>query len=87
MADLITTTLAWQRIDPADPSTLPDSDITVLMWVEDEDGEGDWYAGWYDQAEGCWMDSTAMPVLDTVTHWAHPCAPVQAEPATAALEG
>lgn len=54
---------------------LPDDSETALMWVED-DGAGEWFAGWYDSVSGHWLDAASgATVAGTVTHWATPAGP------------
>ncbi len=53
---------------------LPDSDITVRMWVEQDDGEREWLSGWLDG--NVWRDcSSALPVVGSVRYWAEPSGP------------
>lgn len=59
-------------------TSLPDADITVLMWVQyPDDGisrEHDWASGWWDGE--VWRDAgSAMIVIGKVTHWAEPNGP------------
>lgn len=55
--------------------TLPDADITVLMWLIDPDDSADnWFSGWWDGAT--WHDAShGGEVYGTVTHWAEPSGP------------
>ena len=41
-------TLTWT----ATASTMPDSDLTVLMWVRCADGAEDWASGWWSAQNG-----------------------------------
>ena len=53
-------------------AALPDSDVTVLIWLDSDD----WYAGWYDDNKSCWIDASTGGTVDgRVTHFAHPEGP------------
>lgn len=54
----MTETLIWRSV-----AHLPDSDTTVLCWL---DG-GEWYAGYYDGKK--WYDCTGVRMVDVVA-WA-----------------
>ena len=63
-------TLSWT----ATASTMPDSDLTVLMWVRCADGAEDWASGWWDGE--AWRDAASGGVVaGEVTHWAEPEGP------------
>jgi hypothetical protein len=62
-------TLHWHRAS----DTLPDADMTVLMWVVDDDG-ADWFSGWWSGE--AWHDAAhGGIVMGAVTHWAEPEGP------------
>ena len=64
--------LAWTKT----ADTMPDSDMTVLMWVRYGDGAEDWVAGWRDEEE--WRDAATGGVVDgDVTHWCDPQGPAK----------
>jgi hypothetical protein len=48
----------------------PDSDITVLCWLEPG---GEWFSGWWGEDE--WFDAATGAPMDGVTHWAEPEGP------------
>ena len=51
---------------------LPDCDTTVICWL----ASGEWYAGWWDDEAGAWMDAaTGGAMGGVVTHWAAPEGP------------
>ncbi len=55
-------------------STPPDADLTVLAWVQYEDGTADWCSAWLD-ADG-WHDCASGGLIaGTVTRWAQPEGP------------
>ena len=63
----MTETLTWH---PA--SRKPDSDTTVLCWLD----TGDWIAGWWDAEINDWRDCTSGGLVsETVTAWAKPQGP------------
>ena len=58
---------------PAKPTSMPDADISVLMWVVDGN-ESDWSGGWWDGE--AWRDNASGGVVaGQVTHWAQPEGP------------
>lgn len=64
--------LEWQDALTAKP----DADATVLMWIVDCEGHGQWESGWWT-GEGerwCFCESGG-DVEETVTHWALPEGP------------
>lgn len=65
----MTEVLTWHQVADA----MPDSDITVLMWIVYEDGDTDWCAGWWDSE--VWRDSGGAPVFGEVTAWCEPQGP------------
>lgn len=71
---MATELLAWHPT----AERMPDNSETVLMWVED-DGVGEWFAGWYDSrpiSYGGWIDAASgATVAGAVTHWARPAGP------------
>jgi hypothetical protein len=69
---MIVTATALQWHPTAD--TLPDADITVLMWVHYGDGTADWAAGWLD-GDGWHCAASGGLVAGEVTHWAQPEGP------------
>ena len=64
-----TETLTWHQVADA----MPDSDITVLLWVLYEDGDTEWASGWWDGE--VWRDSTGAPVFGEVMAWSEPNGP------------
>jgi hypothetical protein len=63
----MTETLTWIPV-----ATKPDSDITVLLWLEESQ---EWLSGWWDDLDGCWYDAASIAavegaVVEGVTHWA-----------------
>lgn len=58
--------LTWHPV----AERLPDSDITVLCWLEPG---GKWYSGWLDGQT--WYDAATGAEMDGVTAWAEPCGP------------
>lgn len=53
---------------------MPDSDMTVLMWLVHDDGTSDWWPGWWDGK--AWRDAgSGGEIDDSVTHWAKPGGP------------
>lgn len=61
--------LAWHLCT----DTMPDAELTVLMWHTDDIGP-DWSTGWWDGADWRYAE-TGGEVCGTVTHWAEPCGP------------
>lgn len=53
--------------------SMPDAEVTVLLWLRYADGSTDWCSGFFDGE--AWCDCTAMPVSCEVTHWAQPEGP------------
>lgn len=53
---------------------MPDSDLTVLLWVVYDDGTADWCPGWWDGE--AWRDATSGGQINaSVTHWSNPGGP------------
>lgn len=61
--------LQWRASDVS----LPDADITVLMWVV-TGNESDWCGGWWDGQDWHGCDHGGV-VAGAVTHWAEPEGP------------
>lgn len=58
--------LSWM---PDAPASMPDAEITVLLWVRDRMGGEDWCAGWWDGQD--WRDCSSGGVVDgQVLRWA-----------------
>ncbi len=57
-------------------STPPDADQTVLLWVQYQDGEADWTAGWMD-ADGWRLCESGGLCSGTVWYWADVGGPAQ----------
>lgn len=55
-------------------SSVPDADTTVLLWVQYEDGETDWSAGWWD-GEAWRLCESGGVCAGRVLHWAEPSGP------------
>lgn len=58
---------------PVAAQTMPDADMTVLLWVRDG-RVSDWAAGWWDGE--AWRDCASGGVVaGELTHWAEPEGP------------
>ncbi len=63
--------LQWHR---ATPASMPDADITVLLWIV-TGNVGEWEAGWWD-GEAWRLCESGGVVAGEVTHWAQPEGPL-----------
>lgn len=61
--------LTWKPIGEG----LPDSDVTVLVWLE----TGEWFSAWWDDDDETrgWYDAATGGRIEGVTHWAEPQGP------------
>lgn len=55
-------------------TSMPDSEITVLVWTRDERGDADWCSAWWSGEQ--WIDCASGGIVELdVTHWAQPDGP------------
>ena len=67
----ITEQLQWHDAAAAKP----DADITVLLWLQYEDGDAEFARGWWDGEQ--WRDASSGAPIGSVTGlwWAEPKGP------------
>jgi hypothetical protein len=51
-------------------TTPPDTERTVLAWVN-----GEWFSAWYYARDRQWMDACVGATIENVTHWMDPTPP------------